>query len=339
MKDLKISMRLGLGFGLVVLLLIGVTLLGITRMARLNEGTETIVHRDVAKLEYAMRLEGHTRENAAKLLELLITFDTTEVAKIKSRMEFTRKAAVKDAEDLEGLLVLAEGKAAMAKIKDSRSGYEAAYAKVMTAVKDGHYDDSLRFAVSDMVPAMNVFLKNVEHMVGLQESLLQKGAAEGEEVYLGARNIMLTLAALAVLLAVGVASWVTRSVTVPIREAVAAAEALARGDLTHKTEAKSKDEAGQLLGALGNTIAQLRRIVGGIKESAEAIGSGTTQIASGNADLSQRTEEQAASLEETASNMEELTSTVKQNAENARQANQLAAGASEVAAKGGAVVS
>ncbi len=338
MNDLKISVRLGLGFGLVVLLLMGVTLLGITRMARLNAGTEAIVHRDVAKLEYAMRLEGDTRENAAKLLELLITFDTTEVAKIKQRMEVTRKSAATSADELERLLILEEGKAAMAKIKASRSGYEAAYAKVMTAVKDGHYDDSLRFAASDMVPALNVFLKNVDHMVRLQEGELKKGAADSMEVYLGARNIMLVLASLAVLLAGAVAWWVTRSVTGPIGAAVAAAEALAQGDLTQKIESGSKDEAGQLLGALGNTVTQLQRIVGGIKESAEAIGSGTRQIASGNTDLSQRTEEQASSLEETASSMEELTSTVKQNAENARQANQLAAGASEVAAKGGAVV-
>jgi methyl-accepting chemotaxis protein len=227
----------------------------------------------------------------------------------------------------------------MAKIKDSRTGYEAAYAKVMKAVKDGHYDDSLRFATSDMVPALNLFLKNVDHMVGLQDGLLAKGAAESEQVYVVARSIMLALAGMAILLAVVVGLWVTRSITGPIGEAVAAAEALAQGDLTQRIEAKSKDEAGQLLSALGNTVVQLQHIVGGIKESAQAIGGGIKQIASGNADLSRRTEEQASGLEETASSMEELTSTVKQNAENAKQANRLAASASEVALKGGTVVS
>jgi methyl-accepting chemotaxis protein len=98
------------------------------------------------------------------------------------------------------------------------------------------------------------------------------------------------------------------------------------------------DEIAQLMQALEHMNAGLKRIVGEVRASSEAIGSGIGQIAGGNADLSQRTEEQASNLEETAASMEELTSTVKHNAENARQANQLAAGASEVALRGGEVV-
>jgi methyl-accepting chemotaxis protein len=93
-----------------------------------------------------------------------------------------------------------------------------------------------------------------------------------------------------------------------------------------------------LLHGLDRMQADLRRVVGRIHGSAEAISAATQQIAAGNADLSRRTESEASSLEETASSMEELSSTVKQNADNARQANQLAMGASTVAIQGGEVV-
>jgi methyl-accepting chemotaxis protein len=85
-------------------------------------------------------------------------------------------------------------------------------------------------------------------------------------------------------------------------------------------------------------VAQLRGVIGHIRETSETVGTASQQIASGNLDLSQRTEEQASSLEETASSMEELTQTVKQNTENAKQANQLAIGASEIALRGGVAV-
>jgi len=134
------------------------------------------------------------------------------------------------------------------------------------------------------------------------------------------------------------AFFVRRHVARPIARAVDAAEALAKGDLTVQIEARSQDEIGQLLAAIGNTVVQLKQTVTGIKDAAGTIGTATTQIAAGNADLSQRTEEQASSLEETASSMEELTSTVMQNAENAKKANQLAASASTVALQGGQVV-
>ena len=119
--------------------------------------------------------------------------------------------------------------------------------------------------------------------------------------------------------------------------AIAAANRIAAGDLSHELPVGEGDSA-SLMAAMARMQDSLRKIVGEVRTGTEAIGSGTAEIARGNADLSQRTEEQASSLEETASSMEELTSTVKQNAENAKQANQLAARASEVAVKGGKVV-
>ena len=124
----------------------------------------------------------------------------------------------------------------------------------------------------------------------------------------------------------------------PLATALAATARVAGGDLTGRIDATSDDEVGQLLRGLDKMQADLRRVVGRIHGSAEAISAATQQIAAGNADLSRRTESQASSLEETAASMEELSSTVKQNAESARQANQLVIGASEIAARGGAVV-
>src|SRR5476649_1541624 len=99
------------------------------------------------------------------------------------------------------------------------------------------------------------------------------------------------------------------------------------------------DEPGQLLQALHDMSTNLVTIVGDVRLGTDNIATASCQIAAGNLDLSSRTEQQASSLEETASSMEELTSTVKQNADNARQANVLAASASAVAVRGGAVVS
>jgi methyl-accepting chemotaxis protein len=150
--------------------------------------------------------------------------------------------------------------------------------------------------------------------------------------------LLLVLAAVALAIG-GVFSWViTHSITVPLNQAVIVAGRVATGDLTSHVEDKSKDEIGQLFGALRQMNGSLSDIVGNVRLGTENIGVASKEISSGNADLSSRTEAQASSLEETASSMEELTSTVKQNAENARQANQLVVSASEVAVRGGEVV-
>ena len=115
-------------------------------------------------------------------------------------------------------------------------------------------------------------------------------------------------------------------------------DALSRGDLTARIDAKYQGTFDRLKKDSNLTAVQLTQIVGQIRESSEAINTASREIAAGNTDLSQRTEEQASSLQQTASSMEELTATVRQNAQNAQQANHLAVGASEVAQRGGAVV-
>jgi methyl-accepting chemotaxis protein len=131
---------------------------------------------------------------------------------------------------------------------------------------------------------------------------------------------------------------VLRSVTRSIGVAVDAADAVARGDLTHTFAVEGKDEIAQLLSSLATMQGSLSNVVSEVRQGTDTIASASSQIAEGNLDLSMRTEQQVASLEETASSMEALATTVRQNGEHARQANTLALSASGVATHGGVVV-
>ncbi len=149
---------------------------------------------------------------------------------------------------------------------------------------------------------------------------------------------MSALAAAAVIVSLLVATGQARWIVVRLQRAIASAESLARGDLTARAKADSKDELGQMLSALSNSTQQLAHLVGTVRQITESVGTASSEIARGNIELSARTEEQASSLEETASSLEELTSTVRQNDANARQASQLAVDATGVANRGGEVV-
>jgi len=129
--------------------------------------------------------------------------------------------------------------------------------------------------------------------------------------------------------------WIVRGIVRPLRLAVGLAHTVAAGDLTHRVQADSRDETGQLIEALGVMSENLGRIVRNVRSASESIQTGTREIAAGNLDLSARTEEQAASIEETAASMEELTSTVQHNLANVQTATTLAAETSRLASQGG----
>ena len=162
--------------------------------------------------------------------------------------------------------------------------------------------------------------------------LIVRAVAAGSSAYRTAIAATL-LATVAGLIAVWL--FARRSVLAPIAEAGAHAERIARGDLTGRIDARSRDEAGQLLAALARMNSSLAQLVSQVRSSAESVVGASERVAEGTTDLSQRTEEQASSLEETAASMEELSSTVRQNADNAREADELALNASKRAEQGG----
>ena len=139
-------------------------------------------------------------------------------------------------------------------------------------------------------------------------------------------------------LAVGLMLSISRGTLRTVAGAQAAAEALARGDLSHRVQATANDEIGRMARTLGDAMAHLAGMVREIKASGESVGTASAQIAAGNADLSMRTEQTAANLQQTASSMEQLHATVRHNADSAHQAAQLAGQSSQVAVDGGALV-
>ncbi|MFT5961086.1 MAG: methyl-accepting chemotaxis protein, partial [Burkholderiaceae bacterium] len=161
---------------------------------------------------------------------------------------------------------------------------------------------------------------------------------DSRSAYLSARNLMLGLAAIALMLTLFISVTITRSIVRPLRAAVTIARRVADGDLTAEITVRSTDETGALMQSLKTMSDSLISTITQLRHGSDTIAVATREIASGNADLSSRTESQASSLEQTASSMEELTATVRQNADNARQANQLVISASDFAIKGGGVV-
>jgi methyl-accepting chemotaxis protein len=203
-------------------------------------------------------------------------------------------------------------------------------------VESGQVVDSIvRGKDRPLEQKMDAIVLTLENFARQESARIEaQGAAESRRVMLGMAAALAAMLLFAIVLGVRV----TRSISGPIRQAAAAAERVAAGDLTQQLQARGSDEAAQMIRALARMTDNLRTLVGDVAQGARAVAGSSAQIADGSVDLSQRTEEQASTLQETASSMEELTATVTQNADTARQASQLAVDASEIARCGGEVV-
>jgi len=152
------------------------------------------------------------------------------------------------------------------------------------------------------------------------EILAQKNVASVREV----QYTLFGLGAIAVVAGIIIAGFITRSITVPVQKGVKVATELAAGNLDVSIAAWGKDEMGQLLVAMKNMVEKLRSVVADVKAAANNVASGSEQLSVGAGQMSQGTTEQAASTEEASASIEEMNATIRQNADNASQTEKIA---------------
>ncbi len=338
MKNLKIGIRLGIGF--VVILMLMVVMLGISvwRLQQINSAVVSITTDSIANERNAVEWLAVIRESGIRTMAIMKTEDpdaqqyfTAQIAAESARIAPMRKK-------IEEINTAPQEVAQLAEINKVRDTYQAVRNDIFKLKKEGNLDEVKKLTTEKFMPLYASYTSAVAKFRDMQRQEISTSADAVANYYSSSRNMLVILGIVELVLGGALAWLLTISITRPLTQAVGIAETVAAGDLSSVIVAGGKDETGQLLTALKTMNDNLLNIVSQVRVGTDTISTASSEIASGNLDLSSRTEQQAGSLEETASAMEELTSTVKQNADNARQANQLAVSASEVAIQGGAVV-
>jgi len=338
MADLGIGVRLGLGFGVLLLMMAGIIFIAWQQFGRADAVNSRIIEQDWVKADAANVVNASTRANARNTMELIVSADAAQSARAKQRIEANKQIITEALRTLESLVRLPEGKAMLAQLKETRAKYVASFSKVAKLVDEGRKDEATQLLNSETLALLDAMQEPINGLTALQKKVVVASSAELRGDLGTGRMLLLAVGALGLALGVGFAWWITRSITRPLHAALRVARTVAAGDLSSQIEVRSADECGQLLQALKDMNASLVSIVSQVRQGADSMAIATDQIAAGNLDLSSRTEEQASSLQQTAASMEQLSATVKQNYDGGRHANQLAETASGVAVKGGAVV-
>lgn len=153
-----------------------------------------------------------------------------------------------------------------------------------------------------------------------------------------ASTVMITGLAVALLLGIVLAFFLTVGITRPIMKGVDFAKRMAEGDFTTQLDISQKDEIGVLARALNEMVLRLRQVVADVRGATENVASGSEELSASSETLSQGATEQAAAIEEVSSSMEQMASNIKQNADNAQQTEKIALQAAKGAQEGGVAV-
>ena len=337
-KNMKIGLRLGLGFGLVATLLVIVAVLSYIRLTSISDEIQILVGDRFPKVVASTTIIDQINVTARALRNAVLVKSAEDVNRELDRITGARKIAVEKFDYLEKSIKSDEGKKALAKVMEARKLSVADQDAFIALAKAGKKDEAIEILVTKIRKTQGEYIKAMEELITMQSDLMAKSGKTADQEASSAKQIILVLSAIALFMAAMIAWLVTRSITVPINEAVNAASRLADGDLTVKLESDSKDEVGMLMSAMQNMIGKLTQIIGEVRTAADNLTNAAGQVSATAQSLSQSSSEQAASVEETTSSMEQMTASISQNTENAKVTDGMASKAAIEAAEGGEAV-
>ncbi|MHB8224322.1 HAMP domain-containing methyl-accepting chemotaxis protein [Acidithiobacillus sp.] len=344
--NMRIGLRLGASYGVIIILLI---LMAATAMVQLQK-----IKGDTDNITGVVWPNAH-RANELHLAVLAMASDCRDV--LLSQTPGQRAQAQKNIRNLQSRsqdLVTAlhedihppQGKLRVEKIQGHMKKYDSA---INICLQDADAVTAGTASAATNSAAITQFQQQAvpqEDRLRTELTQLDKHIAasfgavtqQSKADYVRARDLGAGIAVAAILMAILMGFFLTRSITRPLNEAVGVAELVADGDLSMQVVSRTHDETGRLMAAMATMVERLTQTIGEVRSAADNLSSASEQVSATSQSLSQSASEQAASVEETSATLEEAAASIKQNAENARVTDDIATGAAKEARMGGDAV-
>jgi methyl-accepting chemotaxis protein len=313
-----IKLKLGLAFGLIVLMLVVAAGFGIGGLTTMNETLSTMVAGPVERMKTAQEVKMDVLDIARTEKNLMLADDPAKrrsyadaLAKIRSAMD----------EDLErGTSIASEkGRVKYDRMREQWEEMKTQDAQLTELALAGREAEAKAVAFGELYRINLGLQKSTDELVALTVGQLKVAAAEADKTYLSTRNVLIGVACFGFFVAIAFAVWVMVSVSAGLKKIARATEAVAAGDLTQTIGVTTNDEVRDVVNTVNTMVERLRGVVGDAISASTNVSSGSQELSATAEQMSQGASEQASAAEEVSASMEQMASNIKQNAENASQ--------------------
>lgn len=371
-----IKAKLAAGFGMMILLLVGISGLGIYSLGNLNQAITEVIAGPAKRLETSQQANIRLLEAIRAEKNLILATSPAEIARHVATGEEARVA-------MQDLLTQGEEKASETGKPDWKrlsvllSEMTQLETRMADLVRGGQAAEAARISSNEAREVAGEMTELFAKIVARNQAAMVKADEDTNKQYAETRNLVIgiTLAALAI--AVAFALWIALGISAGLSRLMTVANAVAIGDLDERVSIKSNDEIKDLvtvfntmtdnlkvtasmadeiangdltvqpkplsdkdtLGlSLQSMVERLRGVVGDALSAADNVSAGSQELSATSEQMSQGATEQAAAAEQASASMEEMAANIKQNADNAAQTEKISRQSSKDAEASGEAV-
>ncbi len=334
--NLSMRRKLAVGFGTLQIVMIGLGIFSLVRLARVNSAVVEVVTDRVPSIQALGGLKYDTSSVRRAELSYLLAVDGKE--KWDASMRQAMDNIPRHENEYQGLIGSERERAGYDRFHKAWENYLSVHQQVMALTRDNEYQAGV-LAQSAGNSAFEDAAKAPQDEVDLENQTTAEAGEKATTIYLSSRYWITGLLACTVIAGVVMSASIGHTISAAFYRMLAQMEQIAAKNLAiEDIEVGSDDEVGKAGCALNAMKSNLKEVIGVIAGTAERMASTSAEISSSAVLQSHTADAQKDQTTQVATAMQQMSATVQEVSENSTKAAEASRLAAETARQGGDIV-
>lgn len=332
--NLTLAQRLGLGFGIIVALMLFIAIIGVVRVDFIDRTLTSVNEGASPKQRQAINFRGSVHDRAIAIRDAVLVRNDQDLEKHLEDIRELKSFYAESASTMDKLFSDSETSAEERKLLERIESIQSRALDVTETVlerrQSGELEEARKFLLEEVSPAYSEWLKRVNDLIDHQEELIRADVGAVRETAEGFQFFIFAITGIAVALSVIVSRMIIRNLKATLggepADVSRAIQGLADGELDQSINTAYPDS---VMGTLGRSLKRIADIISDVRATADQL----TQSSAYLSETSERNNEQiqvqsneaeqmAAAVNEMAASVEEVASyaskaaSATQNADN-----------------------
>jgi methyl-accepting chemotaxis protein len=263
MKNWKIGIRIAVGFGAVIAIALMLGLFAYNRVTQIAARAVDISDNSLP----SVYLMGEVKANVQGIYGLLeqhaASSDKQEMAEAEAEIQASRKVNSDNLKHYEEALISNDKDRALLKeLNDSRAAFWAGAEEMLKVSRVGTPAANAQAArmLKDLKPLHTKYMEATEAEVSFNQDMAAESSKNIASAVSSARSGILIGIFSALLVAIGIAFVIVRSISLPLGRLIGTANLIARGDVNQEVDYHSRDEIGTLAEAFRGVVEAVKAL-------------------------------------------------------------------------------
>ncbi|MFP4527520.1 MAG: methyl-accepting chemotaxis protein [Candidatus Kapaibacterium sp.] len=270
---MKIGLRLGLGFGIIILLMVILGVVASTNLNSIEAGVDLITNDRYPKTKRVAQILRDVQAAGITVRGMIIE---DHMDKRKGLLEERKVASARITENnnyLAETITTEQGKVYLEKLKDARTEFLPVLKRMEELAMAGQKEEATAM-IDELRRTQEGYMTALDNITTFQDQLMTDDAKQVNADVENTLTLIIALSAAAVIIGILIAIFIARSITRPVGAAVDAANEIAEGKMDITLDTSRKDETGALLRAMQRMADNIKSLVNETNDLAASATSG-----------------------------------------------------------------